>query len=54
MAEDSGVYAPAVVVPYDPQWPALFEALRARADAALAGIAHTTEHVGSTAVPGLA
>jgi len=45
---------PAVVVPYDPHWPVVFAALRARADGALTGIAHVTEHVGSTAVPGLA
>jgi GrpB-like predicted nucleotidyltransferase (UPF0157 family) len=45
--------APAVVVPYDPHWPALFETLKAHADAALAGVPHVTEHVGSTAVPGL-
>ncbi|HMH90979.1 MAG TPA: GrpB family protein [Streptosporangiaceae bacterium] len=44
---------PAVVVPYDPRWSDVFDALRDRADAALAGIAHVTEHVGSTAVPGL-
>jgi GrpB-like predicted nucleotidyltransferase (UPF0157 family) len=44
---------PAAVVPYDPRWPDVFSALRDRADAALAGIAHVTEHVGSTAVPGL-
>ena len=44
---------PAVVVPYDPRWPEVFDALRDRADAALAGISHVTEHVGSTAVPGL-
>lgn len=45
--------APAVVTAYDPRWPGLFEVLRDRADAALAGVAHVTEHVGSTAVPGL-
>jgi GrpB-like predicted nucleotidyltransferase (UPF0157 family) len=44
--------APAVV-PYDPRWPDLFELLRGRADAALADLPHVTEHVGSTAVPGL-
>jgi GrpB-like predicted nucleotidyltransferase (UPF0157 family) len=44
---------PAVVVPYDPRWPEVFGALRDRAGAALAGVAHVTEHVGSTAVPGL-
>ena len=31
----------------------LFSELRDRVDAALAGVAHVTEHVGSTAVPGL-
>ena len=38
---------------YDPGWPGLFRELRDRVDAALAGIVHVTEHVGSTAVPGL-
>ena len=42
------------VVPYDPRWPGLFEMLRDRADAALAGVPHVAEHVGSTAVTGLA
>lgn len=45
--------APAVVVTYDPGWPGLFRQLRDRVDDALAGVAHETEHVGSTAVPGL-
>jgi len=45
---------PAVVTEYDPRWPAVFGRLRDRLDAALAGVAHVTEHVGSTAVPGLA
>lgn len=44
---------PAVVTPYDPRWPRVFERLRARVDAALAGIEHACVHVGSTAVPGL-
>ena len=44
---------PAEVVPYDPRWPELFEQLRVRVDAALAAVEHVTEHVGSTAVPGL-
>jgi GrpB-like predicted nucleotidyltransferase (UPF0157 family) len=48
------VDVPAVVVAYDPRWPATFETLRDRADAALADVPHVTEHVGSTAVPGLA
>ena len=42
------------IVPYDPTWPALFEAERARIAAALGGIARRIEHNGSTAVPGLA
>jgi GrpB-like predicted nucleotidyltransferase (UPF0157 family) len=48
------VDVPAVVVTYDPGWPGLFRELRDRVDVALAGVAHVTEHVGSTAVPGLA
>jgi GrpB-like predicted nucleotidyltransferase (UPF0157 family) len=44
---------PAAVAAYDPRWPGLFAELRGRADTALAGVAHVTEHVGSTAVPGL-
>jgi GrpB-like predicted nucleotidyltransferase (UPF0157 family) len=48
-----GSASPAVVVPYDPQWPVIFATLREVADAALAGVPHVTEHVGSTAVPGL-
>jgi GrpB-like predicted nucleotidyltransferase (UPF0157 family) len=39
---------------YDPQWPLRFEELRARILAALGGLASAIEHVGSTAVPGLA
>lgn len=39
--------------PYDPRWPELFRQLRDCVDAALAGVEHRTEHVGSTAVPGL-
>jgi GrpB-like predicted nucleotidyltransferase (UPF0157 family) len=46
--------APAVIVAYDPAWPATFEELRARLAPALAGVATSIEHVGSTAVPGLA
>jgi GrpB-like predicted nucleotidyltransferase (UPF0157 family) len=42
------------VVPYDRQWPVLFGQLRIRVDAALAAVPHETDHVGSTAVAGLA
>jgi len=53
LRQDRDVDVPAVVVAYDPGWPGLFGELRGRVDAALAGVAHVTEHVGSTAVPGL-
>jgi GrpB-like predicted nucleotidyltransferase (UPF0157 family) len=42
------------VVPYDPVWPLTFEEWRARLAAALGETAARIEHVGSTAVPGLA
>jgi GrpB-like predicted nucleotidyltransferase (UPF0157 family) len=43
-----------VVCDYDAAWPALFEEERARLQSVLGPIAVTIEHVGSTAVPGLA
>jgi GrpB-like predicted nucleotidyltransferase (UPF0157 family) len=42
-----------VIVPYDERWPGLYEAARAELAAAL-GDEAAIEHVGSTAVPGLA
>jgi GrpB-like predicted nucleotidyltransferase (UPF0157 family) len=42
------------IVAYDDQWPARFERERARIVDALGSIAMRVEHVGSTAVPGLA
>lgn len=45
---------PVVLQPYDPAWPATFAALAARVEAALRPLAPVIEHVGSTAVPGLA
>lgn len=39
---------------YDPRWPELFEAERARILEALPGLAVRVEHVGSTSVPQLA
>ncbi len=42
------------VVPYDPAWPALFAAEAARIAAAPGALPLRIEHVGSTAVPGLA
>jgi GrpB-like predicted nucleotidyltransferase (UPF0157 family) len=45
---------PVVIVDYDPAWPALFASLAARVSAALGPVLVRVEHVGSTAVPGLA
>lgn len=42
------------VVDHDPAWPAVFETLRTRVLDALDDLAAAIEHVGSTAVPGLA
>jgi GrpB-like predicted nucleotidyltransferase (UPF0157 family) len=42
------------VVDYDPSWPNTFESLCARLWPALADVALSIEHVGSTSVPGLA
>jgi GrpB-like predicted nucleotidyltransferase (UPF0157 family) len=44
------------LVPYDPAWPGLYaaEAKRIEKFFAAAGLALTLEHVGSTAIPGLA
>src|ERR1700739_2629558 len=43
-----------VIQDYDPRWPQMFEMLRSRIAVVLNGGAHSIEHVGSTAVPGLA
>ena len=45
---------PIIVTEYDPGWPAIFEALRARLTSVLGDVALSIEHVGSTSVPGLA
>jgi GrpB-like predicted nucleotidyltransferase (UPF0157 family) len=45
---------PIEIVDYDPAWPARFEAMRARLAQALGPVAVRIDHVGSTAVPGLA
>ena len=42
------------VVPYDPEWPRLFEAEARRLALALAPLVIAFEHIGSTSVPGLA
>ena len=46
--------APIIIEDYDPIWPDHFEVLRSRLSAALGTLAATIQHVGSTAVPGLA
>jgi GrpB-like predicted nucleotidyltransferase (UPF0157 family) len=43
-----------IIVDYDPHWPDLFKELRAPVVAELGDLAVGVEHVGSTAVPGLA
>ena len=43
-----------VVADYDPAWPDWFEQIRARVWPAVSGVALRIDHVGSTAVPGLA
>jgi GrpB-like predicted nucleotidyltransferase (UPF0157 family) len=45
---------PIIIEDYDPRWPQRFETLRSRIAAALNELAVSIEHVGSTAVPGLA
>jgi GrpB-like predicted nucleotidyltransferase (UPF0157 family) len=45
---------PIVIAEHDPAWPALFERLAAPLRAAVADLGGVVEHVGSTAVPGLA
>jgi GrpB-like predicted nucleotidyltransferase (UPF0157 family) len=45
---------PIIVIDYDPSWPQLFETLRSRIIGALGTLTAAIEHVGSTAVPGLA
>jgi hypothetical protein len=51
---DSAMANPVIVLDYDPNWPGLFQSLRKRIADALGDMAATVEHVGSTAVPGLA
>jgi GrpB-like predicted nucleotidyltransferase (UPF0157 family) len=48
------VIVPAEVVSYDPRWPDWFAEIRAGLTPHFVGLPHQIEHVGSTAVPGLA
>lgn len=43
-----------IIKAYDPAWPELFEELRRRVHEAIGDLAVAVDHVGSTAVPGLA
>src|SRR4051812_6792406 len=45
---------PITIVPYDPTWPARFDAAAAQIRDALGAVTVRVEHVGSTSVPGLA
>ena len=45
---------PITVVSYDPAWPEIFGQLGTQLRAALGGVALRIDHIGSTAVPGLA
>jgi GrpB-like predicted nucleotidyltransferase (UPF0157 family) len=45
---------PIIIVESDPMWPAEFERLRVRAASAVGDVVVAIEHIGSTAVPGLA
>lgn len=45
---------PIIIENYDPRWPQQFELLRSRFAPALGALAAAIDHVGSTAVPGLA
>ena len=46
--------APVVIVPYNPEWSREFEQERARLEETFASTNAVIEHIGSTAVPGLA
>jgi GrpB-like predicted nucleotidyltransferase (UPF0157 family) len=46
-------YREVQVVDYDPEWPAVFDALASRVRACLGDVALRIEHIGSTSVPGL-
>jgi GrpB-like predicted nucleotidyltransferase (UPF0157 family) len=45
---------PIIIEEYDPQWPQRFDAIRSRIAPVLGTFAAAIEHIGSTAVPGLA
>ena len=54
VGEPPKTYQPVVIAEYDPAWPRVFEREAARIRGALGERALRIDHVGSTAVPGLA
>jgi GrpB-like predicted nucleotidyltransferase (UPF0157 family)/predicted kinase len=54
LAASEGRRSPLVVTDYDERWPETFEQIAAPLRRAMADVAARVEHVGSTAVPGLA
>jgi GrpB-like predicted nucleotidyltransferase (UPF0157 family) len=52
--QNVSMHPPAVVVDYDPKWPTMFGEIRSRVGPTVADLAASVEHVGSTAVSGLA
>jgi len=54
LAQTTAIRPPIVIAEYDAGWPALFERLAKPVREAVAGLGARLEHVGSTAVPGLA
>jgi GrpB-like predicted nucleotidyltransferase (UPF0157 family) len=51
---NAGLQAPVMIADYDPRWPAMFEEERARILGSIGHRVLSIEHVGSTAVAGLA
>ena len=49
----TGAVSPISIAPYDPSWPAAFQAESLRIREALGEIALRVDHVGSTSIPGL-
>ena len=54
MGDYSKLDRPIVAVDYDPRWPALFESEKERLAVLLGARAVDIQHIGSTAIPGLA
>jgi GrpB-like predicted nucleotidyltransferase (UPF0157 family) len=46
--------SPVIIVPYDATWPTSFDEIRRQVEEALGDLILAVEHIGSTAIPGLA